>query len=514
MTNTVIYARYSSSSQTEQSIEGQLRVCHEYAERNGLSVINEYIDRAITGTNDDRPSFLQMISDANKKQFQYILVYKLDRFSRNRYDSVFYKHKLQQCGVKVISAMEAISDTQEGKLVEGLLEMMAEMYSHDLSQKVKRGIRESRIKGIFTGGNVLFGYKVIDKKLVLDEEYAPIVRYVFEQYANGKGKKAIVDELNAKGLKTYAGKKFTINSFNTTMRNRKYIGENVIDGVVSGNSYPALLDIDLFNRVQAKLDERKHAPAAAKAKEDYILSGKAFCGHCGSRLVGICGTSETKDSHRYYVCSKQYKEHTCDKKYEKKKYLERYVVEETLRRVLTPECSDEIAELVLSEYEKNINAVKIKDYEKQLAKIEHEFDKCVELMLKAGCDEVVKRLDNKAKDLALQKSDLLKELSKLKLANKMQHTKKDILAWLNIFTRGDILSPEYQRRIIDVFISSVYLFDDKIVIYYNLDGGSQVSYLEMLQNIENFDNDDCRDVASDGKRVRISSALLRHMQVV
>ena len=153
--NAVIYARYSSAAQTEQSIEGQLRVCREYAERNNYTVIHEYIDRAMTGTNDCRPNFLQMIEDAQKKQFDFIICYKLDRFSRNHYDSVFYKHKLQQSGVKVLSAMEAISDTQEGKLIEGILEIMAEMYSTDLSQKVKRGLKESAIKGTFTGGHIL-----------------------------------------------------------------------------------------------------------------------------------------------------------------------------------------------------------------------------------------------------------------------------------------------------------------------------------------------------------------------
>ena len=120
--NAVIYARYSSSAQTEQSIEGQLRVCKEYAEKNGITILDEYIDRAMTGTNDNRPAFLRMIEDSKKHQFEKILVYKLDRFSRNRYDNAIYKHLLQQNGVKVISATEVISDTAEGLIMESLLE--------------------------------------------------------------------------------------------------------------------------------------------------------------------------------------------------------------------------------------------------------------------------------------------------------------------------------------------------------------------------------------------------------
>lgn len=118
--NIVIYARFSSHSQSEQSIEGQLKVCYEYAKANGYSVINEYIDRAIPGTTDDRAGFQQMIKDAQKRQFQYILVYQLDRFARNRYDSATYKATLKKFGVRVISARENISDDASGVLMEAV----------------------------------------------------------------------------------------------------------------------------------------------------------------------------------------------------------------------------------------------------------------------------------------------------------------------------------------------------------------------------------------------------------
>ena len=171
--NVVIYARYSSSAQTEQSIEGQLRVCREYAEKKGFNILHEYIDRAMTGTNDNRPEFQRMIADSKKQNFKFVLVYKLDRFSRSKYDNAIYKHKLQENGVKVISATEAISDTPEGIMMEGLLEMFAEMYSKDLSQKVKRGMRENVLKGLTIGGKVLYGYKE-DKTRPAEEEYLKV----------------------------------------------------------------------------------------------------------------------------------------------------------------------------------------------------------------------------------------------------------------------------------------------------------------------------------------------------
>jgi DNA invertase Pin-like site-specific DNA recombinase len=275
--NTVIYARYSSAGQTEQSIEGQLRVCKEYAERNGYFVIGEYIDRATTGTNDNRPEFQRLLEDAKKQEFTYVLVYKLDRFARNKYDSVVHKHNLGKLGIRVISATETISDSPEGALLEGLLEMVAEMFSKDLSQKVKRGMRESRLKGHFVGGTLLYGYKIVDKKPVVDEDKAQAVRLMFEGYAKGKGKKQIVAELNAKGYRTNKGKPFTFNSLEYCMSNRKYIGVDNADGVENVTRYPRIIEDELFNAVQARLETTRKRPAANKADIEYFLSGKCFC---------------------------------------------------------------------------------------------------------------------------------------------------------------------------------------------------------------------------------------------
>ena len=122
MKTAAIYARYSSDNQTEQSIEGQLHVCEEYAQRNNIVIVDTYIDRAMTGTNDNRPDFQRMIKDSAKKKWDYILVYKLDRFSRNKFESVVNRKKLADNGVKLLSAMENIPDSPEGIILESLLE--------------------------------------------------------------------------------------------------------------------------------------------------------------------------------------------------------------------------------------------------------------------------------------------------------------------------------------------------------------------------------------------------------
>ena len=170
MKTAVIYSRYSSYNQNEKSIEGQLRVCQDYAERNGILILNTYIDRAMTGTNDNRPDFQKMIKDSNNKEFEYVIVYKIDRFSRNKYETAKYKKILKDNGVKMLSAMENIPDSPEGIILESLLEGMAEYYSAELSQKVKRGMNETRLKGNFTGGQIIYGYKVENRKVIIDNK--------------------------------------------------------------------------------------------------------------------------------------------------------------------------------------------------------------------------------------------------------------------------------------------------------------------------------------------------------
>ena len=194
--NVVIYARYSSHSQTEQSIEGQLKVCYEYAESHNYTVVGEYIDRAQSGKFDNRAEFQRMISDSEKHTFEGVLVYQLDRFARNRYDSAINKAKLKKNGVRVMSAKENISDDASGILIEGVLESMAEYYSVELAQKINRGMSLNAEKCLSNGSNPGLGYKVNkDRTFSVDEEEAAIVREIYERYASGETKAEIVKDL-------------------------------------------------------------------------------------------------------------------------------------------------------------------------------------------------------------------------------------------------------------------------------------------------------------------------------
>ena len=195
----VIYARYSSDNQREASIEGQLRECMEFATYNDIQVIDNYIDRAMSAKTDNRPEFQRMIKDSYRHAFDCIIVWKLDRFARNRYDSAHYKTILKKNGVKVISAKETIAEGSEGILLESVLEGMAEFYSAELAEKVTRGLKENALKGLYNGGSVPFGYVISsERKLAIDPLTAPIVADIFKMSYDGKTVKQIYNELAAK----------------------------------------------------------------------------------------------------------------------------------------------------------------------------------------------------------------------------------------------------------------------------------------------------------------------------
>lgn len=286
--NIVIYARYSSHSQTEQSIEGQLKECYAYAKKNFYTVVAEYIDRATTGTTDNRPQFLKMIEDSNKKFFNGVLVYQLDRFARNRYDSAVYKNRLKKNNIRVLSARENISDDASGVLMESVLEGMAEYYSVELSQKIKRGmeINASKFKSI--GGNTIaLGFKIDDdRNFQIDENNAPIVRKIFEMYAKGSTMADIIRYLNSNNSKTSLGNDFNKNSIRRILMNKRYIGTYTYKGEETANVIPKIVDNKLFYEVLEMILKRKKAPARARAKKEYLLTTKLFCGYCKDMMTG------------------------------------------------------------------------------------------------------------------------------------------------------------------------------------------------------------------------------------
>lgn len=485
--NAVIYARYSSYGQNEQSIEGQLKDCHAFAEREGYTVIHEYIDRAKTGRSADRPDFQRMLKDAEKRQFQVILVWKLDRFTRNRYDSAICKARLKKFGVKVLSAMENITDSPEGIILEGLLESLAEYYSANLSSNIRRGQRETISKGRFTGGYVPYGYRVQEGRLVENERTAPILREVFEQYAAGTSMRKIIDSLRARGVSGPSGGALRYSSFEKALKNPVYIGQLMRRGEVVAGCADPLVSEDLFLRVQERVRKVARAPAAAKAKVDYQLQGKAFCGYCGANMVGESGQGRSAVYH-YYACAARKRAKSCQKANEKKGFAEWYVVEQTVEYVLAPERIDYIAQAVVAEYEKDFNLTAVEDAARAINRLDADLNQLVDALLDTP-KSARQRVFDKMELLEAQKAEMELELAKLRIACKNRYTLEEVKAWMRQFCKGDLLDETFRRRIIDVFINCVYLYDDKIVIFYNIKNSRQVSYVGLCESLEDPGSD-------------------------
>ncbi|MBR4331768.1 MAG: recombinase family protein, partial [Clostridia bacterium] len=475
-----------SHGQTEQSIEGQLHDNYAWAQQQGVTVIAEYVDRALTGTKDQRPDFQRMIEDAAKQQFQMVIVWKLDRFARNRYDSAIYKARLKKYGVRVVSVKEAITDSPEGIILEGLLESMAEYYSANLSQNVRRGIRESVDKGYYPGGSVPYGYKSVDHRLVLDEKTAPVIRYVFEEYAKGVDKKTIIDELNRRGVRNSRGKPLCYTSFQHALRMTTYIGEYTYQGKQIPCAEP-LVSRELFDKVQARLDQKAHAPAAAKAHVPYLLQGKAYCGPCGAPMFGESGKSHTGKLHTYYCCYNRKRKKGCRKVTERKEDLETLIVTRTMEYILTPSRMKSIASAVVQEYNREFSDSRVEEWEKAAAQIDRELEKLVDALIDAP-KVAHKKIYDRMEQLEAQKAEYETDIAKLRVAMGLRLTEKDVISWLATFRDKDPSQPEFRARLIDIFVNSAFIYDDRIVVFYNIRGGRQVTHRDLLETLDAKEN--------------------------
>ncbi len=487
--NAVIYARYSSHGQNDQSIDQQNKVCEKYAADNDYTIVGYYRDEAKTGTNDNRPDFQRMIYDSRSKGFQYVIVYKLDRFARNRYDSAKYKANLKKNGVKVLSAMENISDDPAGIILESVLEGMAEHYSANLAQNVRRGMDANAAQCLCTGGNRTLGYDIVNKKYVINPETAPTIQRIFEMYAKNCTPQEILHYLNSHHIKSVYGKEFKQNNIYYILTNKRYAGYYTYKGTETKGGIPAIVSEELFNQVQAKLQEKKKAPARAKALEEkYLLSTIAKCGYCGRSVIGISGTSKTGKKHFYYRCSSQNKRLKCELKSNRKFDLEDFVAQKTLE-LLTPERISKIAKTIVElsekERENKSGLIALQDKLKELRTQERNLLEAI----KSG----------KAVDILLDELDRVGNLIK-EVENEIAHesTKYPVLSvakvklFLEQFVNGDIKEFYFREKLIEVFVKEIKVYNDKITVSYNVQDGyffdySTICFSSDLAGVEGFE---------------------------
>ena len=343
-----LYARFSSDNQRTESIDAQIRAMEAYCKQHNYVIVETYVDEAKSATTDHRPAFQQMVADSASKSFDILLVHKLDRFARNRYDSAVYKRELKKNGVVVHSVLENLDSSPESVILESVLEGMSEYYSQNLAREVMKGMRETALQAKHTGGKPPLGYDVdpITQKLVLNPHEAEIVRLIYDMYSRGEGYSAILDALHYAGYKTKNGNEFRKNSLYSILTNGKYQGVYIFnrsaakDGQGKRNTHqdkatediiyieggcPQIVDKDTFAKVQARIRENKHKGARNNAKTTYLLTGKVWCKECGRAMTGNTRFSgRSKGAYSTYRCTTR--RHSCSNKEISRSYLEHYVI--------------------------------------------------------------------------------------------------------------------------------------------------------------------------------------------
>ena len=507
----VIYARYSSDNQREESIEGQIRECTAFAEKNDITVLKHYIDRAYSARTDHRPAFQEMIKDSDKHLFDMVIVWKLDRFSRDRYDSARYKVLLKKNSVRVVSATEVISSGADGILLESVLEGFAEYYSADLAEKVTRGMTENALKCKFNGGSMPIGY-VIDEEqhFQIDPLTAPFVLEAFKRYIEGATMKELIDFFKEKGIKNKSGGDINYNSIQRMLNNRRYIGEYAFRDIVVPDGIPAIIPKELFDHVQAKLAKNKKSPARHKAEEDYLLTTKLFCGCCGAYMCGESGKGRSGEVHRYYKCvSIKKRRAICSKKSVRKDWIEDIVVNATMKMLMNDTTIDAIVSALMTLQDaENVN---LPLYEKQLK----ETNVAINNLLNAIQAGILNRSTKERFDqLEATRDELENKIAAEKLA-KPRITEEQLRFFLDRFRRLDVRQLSHRRMLIDTFINAVFLYDDKLVLTYNFREGTETITFDDLKNKlgEGFSGSDMSSVAAPISKTVLCSRLALHRTV-
>lgn len=477
----VTYNRYSPGpNQREESITGQMRENHRLAQQRGLTVIHDYIDRSLTGRVDDRPQFQQMIKDAESGMFQYVICYQTARFARNSYDAIIYKKKLKKLGVKVIYSKMSIPEGPEGVILERVLEALDEFYSEELRQKVTRGQYDNALQGKASGGPIPYGLKLDkEKRFVIDEDSAPIVREIFARYNSGEKTVNIIDDLNNRGLRTAKGKEFNKNSLHRMLKNPKYYGLLRFESkdedyeTVEKLIIPPIIDKEMFIKAQMRLDMNKHKTSKKPiAPVDFILSGKVFDGACGGALVGDSGTSKTGSTYYYYTCQNKKQKKGCKTKSIPKDLLENIIIEETRGYILTDEMIDFIGDCLTDFQEKQLDRTMLNVIEKDLRDTETAIKNLLKAIEQGIITDTTKQ---RLVELEIRQAQLesQKKIESAKL-NAPKTTKDKVCYWLEKFRDGKIDDPDYRKSIVDLFIYGAIVTPDVITIAYNYSGDKDI----------------------------------------
>ena len=483
MTNkAVAYVRYSSDMQSQESIDAQLRAIQEYCSKNSFELLNVYQDAAQSATNDQRDQFLQMIDDSKLRKFDYIIVHKLDRFARNRYDSAFYKRELRMNGVRLLSVLEKLDDSPESVILESVLEGMAEYFSINLAREVRKGLNENALKAKHNGGVPPLGYSVTDGLYVINEKEAEIVQMIFTAYAAGNGYMAIADKLNALGYKSRFGNPFGKNSLYDILRNEKYLGTYTYNKRLSkktGNrvfkeeskivkiedAIPQIISNQLWEDAHAMINSKSFIKK--NSAHMYLLTGKVKCGVCGGSYVGGGYMKDKKYGIYRYICSQRKRSGGCTGKAMNAEVIENFVIEHIRNHILTDSYIDEMAQnisVLLNDESKNDDS-QLTQINKQIEQCDKRDKKLWTLMYDDLIDK--KQFSEELKKVTSERESLLLMLRNVQFkAENMKFDKSAILRFMRDLKDNKMVDNYLSRKtLIDAFLNEIVFFPDYVEIY-------------------------------------------------
>lgn len=497
----VAYARYSSAGQRDVSIEQQLSDIRSFARREGFTLVHEYADHARSGFKNTsaRTAFQTMMSAAESGSFDTLIVWKVDRFGRNREESAVFKGRLRRFGVRVLYAMEPIPEGSAGVLLEGMLEATAEWYSRQLSENVTRGMTDNAHRCLYNGTKILGYSRGPDGRYALNPEEAATVRHIFDLYTSGLSAARICTQLNGQGVKTSRGCLWKPESLLRVISNERYTGVYIWGDIRVPDGMPAIIDLSTFEEAQRM--KKKTARHVEQGAIDYLLTGKAFCGHCGAAMIGDSGTSKDGTRHYYYSCQARKARKGCSKKSLQKDYLESRVIDFVLDHVLSEDHIEENADVIMALQAEEMKRSPLSSMEEEYAETQKKI-RNINNAIAAGVwnsstSSMLKELEDQAEDLRVS-------VEMLRYSQSQLLDRDRVIFFLHRFTKGDRNDPLFRRHVIETFINAVYVFDDHLDIVTNNREGNQRFPLEDLPADPDPDSGpECSDIVSSGVPVAI-----------
>ena len=463
----VIYARYSSHNQKEESIEQQVEECMNFASLNGIKIVHVYADKALSGRTDKRPQFQRLMRDAEKRSFSVVVAYKSNRIARDMLNALKYEDRLGKYGIETLYAKEEFGNTAAGRFALRTMMNVNQFYSENMAEDIRRGMEDNAMK-CKVNGPAPYGYKSGKSGTYeIGEPAAAVVREIFTRVACGDSFVDIYTDLNNRGLKTRKGNKWGRSSFQSILKCEKYTGVYIYDNIRVEGGMPEIISKEMFLKVQRILGTKGNPQGRHRINGDYLLTGKLFCGECGHHMMGLSGTGKNGLLHYYYGCSGKKEKPRCSKKNVRRDELEYEVARLVQTYILQDDVITWLADTLIKYQEEHSSDGDMTILNTQLSETEKSIKN---LMAAIEQGIITPSTKERLMELESEKSKIENNITLLK-ADTITVSKEQIGGWLDSFRDGNIKDKRFQKRLFDSFLSAVYVYDDnRVRIVFNLCG--------------------------------------------